>query len=170
MDVTYTPENQHVPLKRDQFNRKYTFQNLIFRGHSFVFGGVTHFQLETLDGTWHQFCWLSKMVKITTKKGYDYDEHHITSPTSSLRTPPKKIAISINFQVERRHVSGSRPSRHHATPKSWGGKFSIRKKINETSRNTSNMETKKTEPTQKPIKSCEKPYLNKQKGNLMMGG
>ena len=27
-------------LKRDYFNRKYIFQPLIFRGHSFVFRGV----------------------------------------------------------------------------------------------------------------------------------
>ena len=34
------PEKLTCPLKRHQLNRKYIFQPLIFRGHSFVFGGV----------------------------------------------------------------------------------------------------------------------------------
>ena len=32
------PKTNVSPQKRDYFNRKYIFQSLIFRGHSFVFG------------------------------------------------------------------------------------------------------------------------------------
>ncbi len=38
-DVVYTPKKLTCPLKRDYFNRKYIFQQLIFRGHMVVFRG-----------------------------------------------------------------------------------------------------------------------------------
>ena len=41
--LLYSPENERMStLKRDDFNRKYVFQPLIFRGHSLVFRGVSY--------------------------------------------------------------------------------------------------------------------------------
>ena len=40
------PRKLTCPLKRDYFNRKYIFQPLIFRGHSFAFQGMYHLFLR----------------------------------------------------------------------------------------------------------------------------